>query len=124
MDWSNSMLQVQNKSPKKITVLYSNNEPPPHNENNVEYYISDYNYVEPDSTKTIYFPGKPDAWHNYISEGKEKKLFIYVFSVDDLWQYSGPVMNELINEHKYLTVLKYTEQELIDRKWTITYNGN
>ncbi|RWY49198.1 hypothetical protein [Mucilaginibacter gilvus] len=123
MDYSNSMLTVRNNSSQKITVLYSNSQPPTRRENNVEFYVSDNNYVEPDSTNTIYISGKSDAWHYYISEGKEKKLFIYVFSVDEIKQYHGPVMNELINTNKYLKVLNYTEEELTALNWQITYNN-
>lgn len=127
MDYSNSMLTVQNASNTRVTILYSNDDHPDYaaTENNVAYYTSDNNIIYPDSTKTIFIPGKLDAWHNYINKGTKKKLYIYIFSIDELVgfkeQYS---MNNLREMHKYLQVQEYTEQQLIEKHWIIDFKGN
>lgn len=118
------MLQVHNNSKKEITVLYSNSIAPS-TSNNIAYYIADWVLISPDSVNSVGIGGKPDAWHNYIEQGKDNRLYLYVFSVDSLKSYNGIYsMNELCSMGKYLKVLKYSEPELIKMNWQITYNEN
>lgn len=123
MDYTNNMLKVHNVSKEIITVLYADRELP-EEENNVEFYIADWNVISSDSTYTVRKSGKSDAWHWYIDHSPRKKLFVYVFSVKEINEYRGNVMGDIIRAGKYLKRFEYTEQELIDRKWTITYDGN
>jgi hypothetical protein len=119
---SNNMLKVHNSSKEKITVLYSNTgKPSSDQDNNIAYYIADYVIIKPDSVNSIRIGGKKNAWHNYIERGKDKQLYLYIFSVDSLKQYDGYSMNELCSMGKYLKVLKYSEPELIKMNWRVDY---
>jgi hypothetical protein len=124
MDYSNSMLQIHNKSKQPITVLYSN-AINPSTENNIAYYIADDEIIKPDSVNTISKPGKQDAWHQYIEEGKDKHLYLFIFSVDTLKKYDDLYsMDQLSAMGKYLKVLKYSESELIKMNWKVNYKEN
>ena len=121
IDYYNNMLSIQNNSNKKITVLYTNTINPS-TENNVEFYTSEHYIILPTETKTIVKRGRANAWHEYISEGKEKKLFIYFFSADELKKYNGDIMNDLVRTGNYLKLIEYSEKELDAINWTLTYN--
>ncbi|TFF34027.1 hypothetical protein E2R66_23320 [Mucilaginibacter psychrotolerans] len=122
-DYYNHKLKLHNKSKEIVTVGHTDRELPDEM-NNVEYYIADYSAIMPDSTYDIVIAGKDNAWHWYIDHSPRKKLFVYVFSVKEISQYRGDVMGDIIRAGKYLKRFEYTEQELIDHNWTITYNGN
>ncbi|MDB5128053.1 hypothetical protein [Mucilaginibacter sp.] len=124
--YTNYMLEVHNSSKQKITVLYSNTvKPSSINENNIAYYIADDEIIKPDSVNTISKPGKQDAWHQYIEEGKDKHLYLFIFSVDTLKKYDSLYsMGQLSAMGKYLKVFKYSEPELIKMNWKVNYKEN
>ncbi len=118
----NRGLSITNKSDAKVSILYSNRVNKQLTENNIAYYISDENVIQPDSTYDITILGRNNPWHQYINEGKTKKLFLYVFNVDSLKKFEGVYsMDDLINQKKYLKVIKYSEEELNKINWKITF---
>lgn len=120
----NHMLEIHNGSKQKITVLHSNSITPS-TTNNVAYYIADWTIINPDSTNTLTIGGKANAWHQYIEEGKDKKLYLFIFSVDTLKKYDDLYsMDQLSAMGKYLKVLKYSEPELIKTNWKVNYKEN
>ena len=124
MDYSNSILSVQNKSQNAISVLYSNSSSP-HTENNIAFYIADWEIISPDSMKNIYKNGQKNVWHDYIGEGKDKKLYLYFFSVDSLKKYDGQYsMDKLCAMQKYIQVSSYTEEQLKKINWKIVYKNH
>lgn len=105
-----------------ISVLYSNRANEKLTENNVAYYIREDNVIAPGSSSDITTLGREDAWHNYIEEGKTKKLFFYIFNADSLKNFNnGNSMDELINQKKYSKLLEYTEKQLDEIHWKVTY---
>lgn len=119
---TNSSLSIKNKTNRQITVLYSNGSNPEVTENNIAYYISDQQVIKPDSSASIRTLGRNDAWHNYINEGRSKMLFIYVFDVDSLKRYDqGYSIQELVNQKKYLKLIKYHEADLNKLCWKIDF---
>jgi hypothetical protein len=115
-----SLIEIHNSSKQQISVLHSNSIKPS-TPNNVDYYIADWVVIDPDSTNAVQIFGK-NAWHRYINQGPDKKLFLFIFSVDTLKRYKGIYsMNQLSSMHKYLKVLNYSEQELIKQKWAVDF---
>src|ERR1700761_3780653 len=109
----NHQLSLTNKSNKEISILYSNDVNLGPNENNVAFYLSDQSATMPDSSREIIRLGGKDSWHNYIGEGRAKKLFLYVFETDTLKKYNNIYsMYELVNRHKFLKILAYSENSL------------
>ena len=120
---TNHQLSLTNKSDRKISILYSNLSDKTLTENNVAYYTSDWNIIKPDSSNDIVKLGGKDAWHNYIDKNKTRKLFIYVFETDSLKKYDGIYsMEDIVNKHKYLKLLCYSESDLNKINWQITFN--
>jgi hypothetical protein len=119
---TNHKLSLTNKSDKKVSILYSNLVDKILTENNVAYYISDWNVIKPDSTYDIVKLGGKDAWHNFIEKSKTKKLLIYVFESDTLKKYDGVYsMEDIVGYHKYLKLLLYSEKDLDKIDWQITF---
>jgi hypothetical protein len=121
MDYSNSLLSVENKSKLNISILYNNGEYEKDG-NLVAYYIAEHNTIEPDSLRPIFRPGRESEWHDYIQEGKHKKLFIYVFEVDSLKKHNSSIrISQVLDAHEYLKKLEFTEEQLIKSNWKITF---
>src|SRR5579863_7459711 len=100
---SDIRLTITNRSNTDISVLCSNHSSLHLTENNIDFFLLDNNIIKPDSTNFIRKFGKSNSWHNYINEGPDKKLFIYVFALDTLIKYKGLAsMDELCYHHKYL----------------------
>lgn len=117
---NNYDLSINNKTDRKVAVLYSFNVDPKSNGNNVDYYLSDENAIEPDSTYTIVKVGGKDAWRDYIDEGKTKRLYFYFFETDTLKRYFNQfTMNDFVRQKKYYKRLEYTEKELKAINWTV-----
>ena len=114
-------LSLTNKTGREISFLYSNNAKSNSPDNNVAFYASNENVIKPDSTKDIIILGNGDAWHNYIDAGSSKKLSLYIFETDTLYNYNGttPISN-LVNKNKYFKLLTYSEKELDKNNWHIT----
>lgn len=122
IDFHNSMLRIQNKTTKKISILYADSLSV-NTKNNVAFYISDQRVILPDSTNTIFKNGNENAWHEYIEERPEKKLFLFVFSVDDLNKYNGYyTMDQLCDMHKYIKVLSFFEKQLIQSNLKVEFD--
>ena len=118
---ANHQLSIINKTQKDIAVLYSNNISPVAKKNNVAFYLSDQSITRPDSTRDIIRLGGKDAWHNYIEEGKAKKLFLYVFDTDTLKKYNNVYsMYELVSQHRFFKLLTYSENYLNKVNWQVT----
>ncbi len=106
----------------RISFLYSNHVEGNLTENNIAYFISDYNIVKPDSSLKISILGGREAWHDYIEEGKTKRLFLYVFSADTLMKYNNLLsIDDLVHQHKYLKLFNYSENDLNKINWKIVY---
>ena len=121
---TNHMLSMKNNSNRIISILYSNKTAPDSNENNIAYYLSDQNLLKPDSSRNIIILGGENAWHNYIQKENAKRLFVYVFDVDTLRKYNGVYsINDLRNNHKYLKMHSYSEQELKNSNWRIDFKN-
>lgn len=119
---TNYQLSFKNNSGKQLSVLYSNTDNNLQNENNIAYYTSDWNIIKPDSSSYIHILGGKNAWHDYIDRGKTKKLFIYIFEVDTLKKYDGlNSMANMVDQHKYLNLFSYSEQDLNNINWKITF---
>ena len=109
-----------NKSDKEISLLYSNDVLPELDENQVAYYLSDQSVTKPDSSRIIFKPGGKSAWHDYIEKREAKRLYLYVFETDTLRKYNnGLTMHDLVEHHKFISTLSYTEDELKKNKWKI-----
>lgn len=122
-DYSNHMLRVHNGSSIKISVLYSNNKKGS-TENLVDFYTSDYNIIHPKDTSDIIIGGKKNAWHEYISEGPDKKLYIFIFATDSLLKYKGTnSMPMLCSEYKYLKLFEYSEEQLRKQNWLLEFKN-
>jgi len=115
-------LSITNKSKKKISLLYSNHVKKNLTENNIAYFIRDDKIVKPDSTIDISIIGGREAWHDYIEEGKTKKLFLYIFSTDTLTKYNNHFsINDLVHQRKYLRLFNYSENDLDKTNWKIVF---
>jgi len=122
-------LKMINKSKRPISVMYNNdvdfNDLVNSTYNNIDYQTDDRKVIMPDSIFHSMSFDAPDAWHEFIEGGKEKKLFVYFFYVDTLEKYNKyPLVNNmttLIHMHKYIRISKYSEQYLIDNNWTLTF---
>lgn len=115
------MLRIHNESSIRLSVLYSNDKNVS-NDNLVDYYISDYNTIHPKDTSDIIKAGKKNEWHQYISEGPKKKLYIFIFATDSLVKYKGTdSMPMLCAEHKYLKLFEYSEEQLQKQNWLIEF---
>jgi hypothetical protein len=123
MDLTNHQLSLTNKSGKDISILYSNHNAQRLTENNVAYYIADWNIMKSDSSKDIVKAGNKNAWHEYIEQGRTKKLFVYIFETDTLKKYSNIYsMDDIVREHKYLKLLSYSENDLNKIGWKIIFD--
>ena len=119
---TNHQLSIKNESKKQLSILYSNTDANLKNENNIAFYTSDWNTIKPDSSRDIVILGGKDAWHDYIEKSKTKKVFIYLFETDTLKKYDGiNSMDDMVNQHKYLKLFSYSEQELDRINWQIKY---
>jgi len=118
-DYYNYKLSVINKSGKEISVLESNDIEAP-SANYVAYYLADWVAIKPDSSRTITKPGKEDAWHNYIQEGHDKKLYLYIFETNTLKEYKNNSIQELVRIKKYFKSYAYSESDLDKINWTVT----
>ena len=117
---TNWQLSITNKADKNISVLYTNHSHEA--ENNIAYYTSTQNIIMPDSSYDIITLGGKNAWHEYIKAGKTKTLYIYVFSVDTLKKYDeSSSIYEIVDQHKYLKLLSYTEADLNKISWHIVF---
>jgi hypothetical protein len=113
-------LTIVNKSGKEISVLYSNDIFPPPDENNVEFYLSEENITKPDSSLNIVTMGDENAWHEYISNGKNKRLYFYIFEPDTLRKYQGLYsMYDFVQRGKYYKSQSFSENELKNRNWKV-----
>ncbi len=120
----NHQLSLINKSEKSISILYSNGAETPITQNNVAFYITDRQVVQPDSTIDITILGNNNPWHQYIEEGKAKTLSLYVFEADTLKKYNNIYsMDDLVNQQKYLKLLTYSEIELQKTNWKLNFNN-
>ena len=120
MDYYNHQLSITNNSGKELSVLYSNDVEIPANENNVDFYIADWETVKPDSTFTIVMPGNENVWHEYIADGSTKKLYFYIFETDTLKKYKNNYsMRGFVQMNKYFKSFSYTENELKKINWNI-----
>lgn len=118
----NHDLSVRNKSKMNISLLYSNHAEKILTENNIAYFVREDNIVKPDSSFDITILGGREAWHNYIEEGKTRRLFLYVFSTDTLTKYNNRFsINDLVQQGKYLKVFNYTEADLNKMNWEIVF---
>ena len=115
-------LSITNKSKMKISLLYSNHVQKNLTENNIAYYIRDDKIVKPDSSLDITILGGREAWHDYMEEGKTKRLFLYVFSTDTLTKYNNSFsIDDLVHQHKYLKLFNYSENDLNKTNWKIVF---
>jgi hypothetical protein len=115
-------LSILNMSDKKISVLYSNRANGRLTENNIAYFTSEENVIQPDSSFDITILGTKDPWHKYIDAGKTEKLFLYIFDIDSLKKFNNSYsMDDLINQKKYLKILSYSEKQLNEINWKIRY---
>ena len=116
---NNYDLVLINKSPKEISLLYSN-EISAQTQNNVAYYLSGQSATPPDSSRIIYKTGGKDAWRNYIKEGKAKRLYLYIFETDTLKKYQNMYsMSYLVSQRKFRKILDYSVNELEQNHWKI-----
>ncbi len=106
----------------RISFLYSNHVERNLTENNIAYFIRNDKIVKPDSSVEITILGGKEAWHDYIEEGKTKRLFLYVFSTDTLTKYNNLFsIDDLVHQHKYLKLFNYSENDLDKINWKIVY---
>ena len=86
--------------------------------NNNEYYINNPIYKR--STGSISKMGSTNAISDYINEGPEKKLYLYVFKTDTVKKYKRVFnLNELIRQHKYYQLNEFSEEQLKNADWKI-----
>ena len=89
--------------------------------NNNEYYINNPIYKR--STGSISKMGSTNAISDYINEGSEKKLYLYVFKTDTVKKYKRVFnLNELIRQHKYYQLNEFSEEQLKNADWKIRIN--
>ncbi|WP_342644739.1 hypothetical protein [Mucilaginibacter sp. CSA2-8R] len=114
-------MTVVNKLDKTISVDYQNSPTPALEGNLVVFYTGDDQQIQPDSAKAISKNGGKNAWHDFIEDGKTKVLYIYVFDTDSLQTYEERLpIAVLINQHKYIKQLRFTEDALKKAGWKIT----
>ena len=118
IDYYNHKLSIVNKSGKEISVLESNDIEAP-NDNYVAYYMADWVVIKPDSSRTLVMPGNEDAWHDYIQEGHDKKLYLYIFETNTLKEYKNNSIQELVRIKKYFKSYTYSESDLDKINWTV-----
>src|SRR6185437_13075593 len=108
-DYYDSSLKIANNSKIEIAVEESNRRDSIFF-NNIEFYLS--NIIEPDSTISLSRRGMPliSAWHKYVAESPQKKMFIYVFAVDTLKRYQGKK-----------TMYALSEKQLDDVHWKVQF---
>lgn len=118
----NHDLSITNKSKITISLLYSNHVEKNLKENNIAYFIRDDKILKPDSSLDITILGGREAWHDYIEEGKTKRLFLYIFSTDTLTKYNNRFsIDDLVHQGKYLKLLNYSENDLNKTNWKIVF---
>lgn len=122
-DQFNHQLSLTNTSKRTLSYLYTNfADRKDLTGNNVAAYIADWMIVKSDSTEYIAKPGGKNIWHNYIANGKNKKLYVYLFDTDTLKKYNGIYsMEDIVNQHKYLKLLSYSESDLNKINWQVVY---
>ncbi|MGZ3813126.1 MAG: hypothetical protein ACXVB0_17585 [Mucilaginibacter sp.] len=105
-----------------ISLLYSNHAENNLTENNIAYFIRDDQIVKPDSSLDITILGGRKAWHDYIEEGKTKRLFLYIFSTDTLIKYNHTLsIDDLVHQGKYLQLVNYSEKDLDKANWKLEF---
>jgi hypothetical protein len=119
-DYYDDSLKITNRSKTDITIQETNHQ----NSisfNNIEYYLS--TPIKPDSTLSLSINGKVGAWHRYIQNSPQKKLLIYIFSIDTLSKYKSKyTMYDLYVHDKYIKRFEFTEKQLDDIHWNIVFN--
>lgn len=84
--------------------------------NNVQAVLN--NNIQPIGIKYFSMPGSRRSWSNYINNSKNKKLNIFIFSVDTLYKFYN--WNYIISNKLYKRY-EFTEDELDKMNWTIEY---
>ncbi len=118
----NDSLRVINNSAERISILHSNQKTGDLTANHIAFFVDDYNTVAPGDTSLIHIMGNDGAWHDYISQGIDQKLYLYVFNVDTLKKYQDTYsMDDLVEMGKYISLLQYSERELKSKHWLIKF---
>lgn len=119
VDYYSHQLSITNNTGNELSVLYSNAVEAP-TENNVDFYIADWETVKPDSTFTLTNHGKENAWHEYIQEGSAKKLYFYIFETDTLRKYRNIYnMKDMVAGGRYFKSMSYSEAEMGKIHWNL-----
>jgi len=119
-DQFNDQLTVTNKTNRKVSVLYSSDLGVDTTKNNVAFYIDDRNVLMPDSTLRYSTWGGERAWHQYIEEGKRKRLFFAFFETETLKKYEHSyTMNQMMDYKLYFKLESYTADELDKMGWNV-----
>jgi len=119
--YSDDRLKILNRSNVDISISYSNDTD--EIENAIDYYISDYNIIKPDSTSRLTQRGRRDQWNTYIAAGPEKNISIYIFAIDTLKAYNHlETIRSLCYHHKYLKKFTYTKAQLDKTNWKIVFS--
>jgi len=115
-EYTDPRLKIKNSSDKPIFVEFNNDTTSPEMER-VEFYLS--RAIQAGDTQTFYKRGISKAWSYFIQTGNNKKLYIYLYDLDTVKKYSDM---DFINKNRlYLNRFEFTEEELNQKNWTITY---
>lgn len=117
-DYYNHSLVITNNSKKPISILESNTRLPEREGNYVAYYLSQQ--IDTAANYNLVINGRENAWIDYINDGPEKKLYLYAFDIDTLKLYNeGWSMRELLADHKYSHIFRYSKEELDKVGWNV-----
>ncbi len=116
-DYNDNRLKIRNNSNYAIAFDYSLDTILEQRSNdNIPFYIRDKTL--PGETTSINKPGSTRGWPFLIQSSNNKKLNVYIISVDTLLKYND---FEYIRSHRLYKRYSLTEEELNRINWIIEY---
>jgi hypothetical protein len=116
-DPASNKLKIYNGSNSSIYATYTFDSFNPTNDNPIKYFMD--NQILPKDTGHLHLLGGDKDWGYFIEKSSNKKINIFIFSIDSIEKYG---YNFLANDKNYYKQYSYTQEGLDSIKWVVKIN--